>query len=87
MQEFWYGSSFHRPDDGQQLSYQLAQILVTNLSENYSAFVKFTNAAIWNDGGEAAAEEIFGISLGDLIANFLGEGDWWPEPNTWIESN
>lgn len=83
IQEFWYGSSFHRPDDGQELSYQLAQILVTNLSENYQAFSEFANKADRRDGGEAAAAEVFDISLGNLIGNFLGEGNWWPEPESW----
>ena len=83
MQEFWQGKSFSRPDEGQALSYELAQILVSNLSEDYSAFVDFTNKAKWQDGGEQAAEQVFDISLGDMIFNFLGEGDWWPEPETW----
>ncbi|RBP51251.1 hypothetical protein [Arenicella xantha] len=83
MQEFWRGDSFFRPDEGQALSYQLAQILVTNLSENYSAFVEFANQANRDDGGEAAIDSVFDISLGDMVANFLGEGDWWPQPETW----
>lgn len=87
IQEFWTGDSFHRPDDGQQLSYQLAQTLVTNLSENYEAFVEFANKAARQDGGESAAEEVYGISLGDLIFSFLGEGEWWPQPGSWEHQN
>ena len=83
IQEFWYGSSFGRPDEGQQLSYQLAQILVTNLSEQYEAFAKFSNLAHWQDGGEAAIRDIFSISLGDMIGNFLGPGNWAPDPESW----
>ncbi len=83
MQEFWRGESFSRPDKGQELSYQLARILVTNLAENYDAFVEFANTAERKDSGEAAIEDIFDISLGDMIANFLGEGEWWPKPETW----
>lgn len=86
IQEFWYGSSFQRPDDGQQLSYQLAQILVTNLSEQYDAFAKFCNLASWQDGGEGAIQEVFGISLGDMIGNLLGAGDWAPEPENWKQN-
>jgi len=83
IQEFWRGDSFSRPDDGQKLSYQLAQILVTNLSRNYDAFTKYVNKANYADGGEAAIEEVYGLSLGDMIYNFLGEGDWFPKPRAW----
>jgi len=54
IQQFWHGESFSRPDDGQKLSYQLAQILVTNLSKDYKAFVEFANKANWSDSGEIA---------------------------------
>jgi len=87
IQEFWSGESFSRPDDGQNLSYQLAQILVTNLSKNYDAFILFANKADWADGGENAAEEIYGLSLGDMVTNFLGEGDWRPEASSWPSEN
>ncbi len=87
IQEFWRGESFFRADDGGQLSYQLAQILVTNLAENYPSFVEFANKANWQDSGEAAIEDIFDISLGDMIANFLGEGEWWPMPEKWQGQN
>jgi hypothetical protein len=87
MQEFWRGDSFSRPDEGLELSYQLARILVANLAENYDAFVEFANKADRVDGGEAAVEDVFDISLGDMVANFLGEGkgegEWWPKPETW----
>jgi len=83
MQEFWRGESFSRPDEGQELSYQLARILVTNLAEDYNALVEFANKATRQDSGEAAIEEVFEISLGDMVANFLGEGEWWPMPETW----
>lgn len=83
IQEFWFGSSFSRPDEGQELSYDLAQVLVNNLSENYEAFIFFVNNADWQDGGEKAIEDVFDISLGDMIYNFIGEGDWWPQPETW----
>ncbi len=83
IQEFWHGGSFFRPDDGQLLSYQLAQILVTTLSKNYSTFTKFANAAHWTNSGESALDEAYGLSLGDLVGNFLGPGDWHPKPCMW----
>lgn len=87
IQEFWHGGSFSRPDVGQELSYHLAQILVNNLAENYDSFVSFANKANWQDGGENAIKEVFDISLGDMIYNFIGDGEWSPQPGTWQESS
>jgi len=87
IQQFWHGESFSRPDDGQKLSYQLAQILVTNLSKDYKAFVEFANKANWSDSGEIAMNEIYDLSLGDMVTNFLGEGDWCPDPDSWPDTN
>ena len=83
IQEFWQGTAFGRPDEGQELSYHLAQVLVANISENKNGFTKFANLANWQDGGEAAMSQVFDLSLGDLIDNFLGEGNWWPQPEKW----
>ena len=83
IQEFWNGTSFFRPDEGQKLSYQLAQLMVARFNENYDAFVEFVNAAHFDDAGEKAMGDIFEMSLGDLVAGFLGEGQWQPEPNLW----
>ena len=83
IQEFWNGVSFARADEGQKLSYQLAQLMVARFNENYEAFVEFVNAAHFDDAGEKAMGDIFEMSLGDLVAGFLGEGQWQPEPNLW----
>ena len=81
IQEFWKGESFFRPDEGQKLSYQLAQLMVARFNENYDAFVEFVNAAHQSDAGEKAMGDIFAMSLGDLVAGFLEEGEWQPEPS------
>jgi len=81
IQEFWSGESFSRPDEGQQLSYELARTLVTNLSRNMDEFVHYCNQAAWQNGGEKAIENVYGLSLGDMLGNFLGEGNWKPNPN------
>ena len=83
IQEFWCGNSFLRADEGQELSYDLAQVLVNNLSSDYEAFVAFTNKANWEDAGEQAIEEVFDIGLGDMLHNFIGDGDWSPQPEVW----
>lgn len=44
---------------------------------------QFTNNANLNDGGEAAAIEIYGGSLGNLISQYFGDGEWTPNPDKW----
>jgi hypothetical protein len=80
IQEFWSGSSFSRPDEGNSLSYALAQLLTVNLAHDFDAFRAFVLSASWEDGGEAAARESLGVSLGDLVSSVLGEGNWAPHP-------
>jgi len=86
IQEFWSGESFSRIDEGQSLSYQLAQFAVNTLSKDYDAFIRFVNKAHYSDGGESAASEIYNGSLGDLITQLFGEGNWTPNPDTWTKA-
>ena len=59
--------------------------MVGRFNESYDAFVDFVNAAHFEDAGEKAMLDIFDMSLGDLVAGFLGEGEWQPEPGVWKE--
>lgn len=83
IQEFWLGSSFFRPDEGQELSYHLAEILVHSLTQNFDDFVALCTQAHFDDAGEKAAQAIAGGSLSLMIEHFFGEGDWAPQPSTW----
>ena len=83
IQEYWSGESFFRPDQGQELSYHLAQFCVDTLSKDYESFREFANKAHYSDGGEAALKEIFDSSLQDLISQYFGEGNWKPNPECW----
>lgn len=83
IQEFWSGDSFYRTDEGQNLSYQLAQFAVDALSKEYETFIQFTNKAHFSDGGELAANEVYQGSLANLISNFFGDGEWLPNPEKW----
>lgn len=78
IQSFWEGSSFSNTDEGQELSYHLAQLLVRNISHDYEQFTDFTNHAHKDDAGEKASHEYLNISLGDLLVGVLGEGEWSP---------
>ncbi len=79
LQAFWSGKAFHRPDEGQRLSYELAEIMVRNLlGDHKDRFLDFLRRARKGDCGENAAREVLGVSLGNYAALFLGKGDWTP---------
>lgn len=79
IQEFWKGNSFFATDEGQDLSYHLAHILVRNMSKDFDAFQRFVNNASYEDGGETACIEHIGCSLQHFVEAFLGENNWAPE--------
>lgn len=83
IQEFWSGDSFSRPDEGNELSYQLAQLIVRSLGESQEAFYPFVKHANREDAGESALQKYYGVSLGDIIENVYGEGEWAPVPKQW----
>jgi len=83
IQQFWSGHSFSRPDEGNELSYQLAQLITRSLAENHEAFYSFVEDASYQDGGEASLIKHYGISLGDIVKNVFGEGNWKPAPEKW----
>ena len=88
VQEFWSGKSFRRPDEANMLSYDLARILVDQLSADWPRFAAFANAARYEDGGEAAAREHLGVGLGSLVAAILErapDASLDPQPETWRE--
>jgi hypothetical protein len=86
---FWWGAGFHRPGGLQQVSYELAEILLRLLIEEHrpgffgkgkrERLVEFLRHAKATDAGQAAAVEHLRFSLGELASRFLGPGEW--EPN------
>ena len=76
IQGFWSGESFQATDDGQELSYHLAHILVRNISRDFPNFVKFTNNAHFSDAGVESAQNYLGYSLEQIAGSFLGAGNW-----------
>ena len=84
LDEFWRGEGFSRPGKVQELSYQLAEILVRLLTEEgrprwfgwvrepQLRFFAFLRGAGADDCGEAACREHLGCGLRDVAARFLG---------------
>jgi hypothetical protein len=89
IQEFWSGRSFHRPDDGNLLSYDLAQVLIEILAADWPRFRAFALAAHYEDAGAAAAHEHLEIDLGESVASLfekdLTQG-WHPDPRKWEQA-
>lgn len=76
---FWSGDSFHSPDEGQELSYSLARILVRNLMSDFPNGVSaFINAADYMDAGNSALVSACGVSLAKRVEQFIGDGPWTP---------
>jgi hypothetical protein len=90
VDEFWRGDGFSRSGKVQELSYQLAEILLRLLFEEFrprwfgwvrepqQKLMAFLREARADDCGEAACREHLGHGLTDLAAKFLGPGDWSP---------
>jgi hypothetical protein len=87
---FWWGTGFESPGKIQELSYQLAEVLIRILIGEHQPgwffgrrkrdrLVGFLKAARAEDAGQAAAREHLRYSLGELAAKFLGPGDWEPK--------
>ena len=88
VQQFWSGRSFARQDDGNLLSYDLARVLVEQLSADWPRFAAFARAAHYDDGGNAAAREHLGSTLGTMAAAIFEREDsesFEPHPETWRE--
>ena len=83
VQQFWSGKSFLRNDDGAMLSYDLARILVAQLSADWPTFRAFALAANIEDSGAAAAREHLQLELGAVVGVLLErepEPAWAPDP-------
>lgn len=86
IQEFWSGRSFERPDDGNLLSYDLAQILIEILAGQWPQFRAFATAASYDDAGASAAGEHLQLDLGVSVAAIFEQEShdgWGPDPDKW----
>ena len=85
IQQFWSGMSFRRPDEGSELSYDLAERMVKLLGEDYPRYRSLLNTAQAEDAGAPAVAQAYGFELHKLAAAIIGEGDWRPDPAEWDE--
>ena len=88
IQEFWSGKSFLRNDEGNELSYDLAKVLVSQFAANWESFRQFALAADLADGAAAAAQLHLGIDLGAAVCAILErepDASWAPRPEAWGE--
>lgn len=67
LAQFWTGDSF-KTIEGQSLSYALAGFLLNALPGDPEQLAEFVRKASDEDAGHAAAREILGVELEDLIA-------------------
>ncbi|MFT5106040.1 MAG: hypothetical protein ACI9UA_001663 [Pseudoalteromonas tetraodonis] len=83
IQGFWTGESFCYTDDGQGLSYHLAQFVLNALYQGGSTPPGLINdfilaAGASNDAGFQAAQDVLGFDIGELLDRLLGSGNWFP---------
>lgn len=82
IHSFWSGDSFRVSDDGQELSYSLAEVLYRNLAADYPGKTGgFLNAAHFCDAGAEALRTTCQVDLADRVRQFLGPGQWAPRSN------
>jgi len=83
IQDFWSGVVWGQDSKGFELAYTLAMViwkkLAVNLAASKEEIVELMETLSLDDGGNAAVKSIFDYSLGDLVTEFLGEGEWEPD--------
>lgn len=83
MQEFWSGKSYLRPDEGNALSYDLAQRIIAVVGRDHDALVKFVNAASDEDSGQEACVQHLGLSLNAITLEAIGANFELPKSQSW----
>lgn len=79
--DFWWGTGFHTPDEGQPASYFLAQVLFRQIMADFPGKIpEFVRQAAAQDAGDLAARQVLGVDLATIASTFLGSGDWKPVP-------
>ena len=80
IQSFWAATCATEHPEYQDLYYDLANILVYFVTEKTSNLADFLRCANPCDAGQAAARVCLKTDLGELAGQFLGPGQWAPDP-------
>lgn len=83
MQQFWSGKSYLRPDDGNLLSYDLAQRLIALIGQDHERLTSFVHLSSSQDGGSQAALDVLGTTLGELTEEAIGAHFAEPDSGQW----
>ncbi len=83
MQEFWSGKSYLRTDDGNALSYDLAQRMIEFIGRDHELLARFVNQSTSDDGASQAALEVLGIPLAEITQEVIGASFVAPDPSQW----
>jgi hypothetical protein len=87
IQPFWSGVAWEVPSATSDLNFSLAQILwrfiEAALDPAPAALMAFLGGAHRDNGGEESFRDLFDLGLGDVVTEFLGEGEWAPWPGIW----
>jgi hypothetical protein len=85
MQQFWSGKSYLRPDEGNVLSYDLAQRLIALIGQDHERLTRFVNMSSSQDSGSQAALEVLGMTLGELTEEAIGAHFVAPDAGLWYQ--
>jgi hypothetical protein len=85
MQEFWSGKSYLRPDEGNALSYDLAQRLIELIGKDHEALARFVSKASGEDAGKQAALDELGIPVEELVEHAIGASFVAPDASKWSQ--
>lgn len=78
IQDFWTGKGFLRSDEGQMHSYHLALVLTRKLTPDLPRFRAFLREVDATDAGTTALQKHYQTIPSQLVAEYLGDGDWEP---------
>lgn len=78
LQGFWSGESFYDVD-GQGPSYPLALYITQWIFRKHrQQFIDFVIDADWRDAGQGSLQHYCGVTLGQVVEQILGDGNWDP---------
>lgn len=86
IQSFWNGQSFFEVGPPNELSYDLARLLVAHLAADWTSFRDFALQSSHEDAGAQAANDCLDVALGALVCALLdreSSPDWEPTPAQW----